>query len=435
MDKGFQVLLILLIIFPFLGCGTSFTNSTTVADSAFEPIISVEWKMTFGGAYSDNLEDAKQTNDGGYIFVGCTHSYGDRNGDIWLLKTDSFGNKEWQKTFGGDGYDDSYSVQQTRDEGYIISGETNSYGTSNHNVWLIKTDPLGNKKWDQTFDGRRAREVQETEDGGYVLAIDGSGPSSPWLIKTDSSGNNIWQKQNGARSNSVQQTIDSGYIVASGKGLTKTDSLGNTKWRLNYDGWFNLFSVKQTKDGGYVAAGLIVPDGSKKDKVWLIKTDSSGNKEWERVLGGQAGDKARSIQETTDGGFIIAGDTYSKGAGDMDVWLIKTDSYGNIVWDKTFGESGCDGASSILQTNDGGYILVANTWSNSLSAGEADAWIIKLKYTEPNGQLPQEVSPASYNQSYQTSNSSIVRPGEKPMTISESSPSGDKMPPPPPHKR
>jgi len=428
-------LVTLLIIFPSLGCGTSFINSTTVADSAFEPPISIEWKMTFGGAYSDNLVDAKQTNDGGYIFVGCTHSYGDRNGDIWLLKTDSFGNKEWQRTFGGEGYDDGYSVQQTRDGGYIISGETNSYGTSNHNVWLIKTDPSGNKKWDRTFDGRRAREVREAEDGGYVLATDGSGPSGPWLIKTDSSGNNMWQKQNGAISNSVQQTIDGGYIVASGKGLTKTDSLGNINWKLNYDGWFNLLSVKQTKDGGYVAAGWIIPEGSKKDNVWLIKTDSSGNKEWERVLGGQAGDTAWSIQETPDGGFIMTGDTYSKGAGDMDVWLIKTDSSGNIVWDKTFGESGCDGASSILQTNEGGYILVANTWSNSLSAGEADAWIIKLKYTEPNSQLPQGVSPASYDQSVQTSNSSIVRPGEKPMTISENSPSGDKMPPPPPHKK
>ena len=275
----------------------------------------VEWDKTFGGSANDVGAAVQQTTDGGYILTGSTGSYGagGYNYDAWLIKTDSNGNKVWDMTFGEAKGDIASSVQQTTDGGYILTGSTGSYGAGEADVWLIKTDSNGNKVWDMTFGGAE-------DDGTY----------------------------------SVQQTIDGGYILT-----------GSTR---SY--------------------------GAGENDVWLIKTDSNGNEVWDITFGGAEDDSAWSLQQTTDGGYILAGRTVSYGAGAEDIWVIKNDSNGNKVWDMTFGGAQDDGARSVQQTTDGGYIVTGFT--GSYGAGGVDVWIIKLAAeTQPTPTAMPTPSPTS----------------------------------------
>jgi len=304
----------------------------------------LKWQKTFGGRNDDEGYSVQQTSDGGYIIAGYTTSFGGGGYDVYLVKTDPNGNLLWQKTFGvGIGW----SVQQTSDGGYIIAGETSSFGAGGKDVYLIKTDPNGNQEWQKTFGGNGkddAGSVQQTTDGGYIIAgftaSFGAGLVDVYLIKTDSTGNSQWQKTFGGSDN------DSGY------------------------------SVQQTADGGYIIAGWTTSFGAGFYDVYLVKTDPSGNLLWQKTFGGSGFDVGSSVQQTTDGGYIIAGQTKSFGAGAEDVYLIRTDSDGNSVWQKTFGGSGSDEASSVQQTSDGGYIITG--WTRSFGAGGDDVYLIKL---------------------------------------------------------
>ena len=202
----------------------------------------------FGGSGNDRGCSVKQTADGGYIITGYLSNIESRF-DVWLIKTDNQGNEEWNQTFGGNSNDFSYSVQQTMDGGYIITGGTQSFGSggSDSDVWLIKTDSQMNEEWNQTFGG----------GGGH----------------------------------SVKQTNDDGYVVIGG-----TDS---------------------------------------EENVWLIKTDSQGNEEWNKTYGGSEDDHGISGEQTSDGGYIITGSTRSYNRGRYDVYLIKTDPNGNT---KPYGD-------------------------------------------------------------------------------------------------
>jgi len=357
-----------------------------------------EWDKTFGGSEDDLAYSVQQTADGGYILGGSTLSYGAGVSDAWLVKTDADGNTLWDKTFGGSEDDVANSVQQTADGGYILGGYTYSYGAAGdtHDAWLVKTDADGNIVWDKTFGGSGAEEansVQQTADGGYILGgytySYGAGESDAWLVKTDADGNTVWDttfggsEQDGA--NSVQQTADGGYILGGhtrsyGVGdadawLIKTDADGNIMWDKTFGGSDNddeVYSVQQTVDGGYI---LGVTYGAREVDAWLIKTDSDGNTVWDTTFGGSEDDEANSVQQTVDGGYILGGHTRSYGEGHYDAWLIKTDADGNTEWDKTFGGSEQDGANSVQQTADGGYILGGHT--RSYGVGDADAWLVK----------------------------------------------------------
>jgi hypothetical protein len=381
----------------------------------------LEWSRTFGDLGDDLGESVRQTLDGGYIIAGSTESYGAGGEDVWLIKTDSHGNITWDKTFGGTSNDTGWSMQQTSDGGYVIAGDTSSYGAGERDVWLTKTDSDGNKIWDKTFGGTSfddGMSVQQTSDGGYIIAGGttsyGAGEADVWLIKTDSNGDKVWDKTFGGTSFdvgwSVQQTLDGGYVIAGftesyGAGgedvwLIKTDSNGNKVWDKTFGGtsFDDGESVRQTSDGGYVIAGYTESYGAGGEDVWLIKTDSDGNKVWDKTFGGTSDDVGWSVEQTSDGGYVITGYTESYGAGEADVWLIKTDSDGNKVWDKTFGGTSDDDGISVRQTSDGGYITAGAT--ASYGAGAEDVWLIKLgpeggvENAPPN--IPSSPSPANH---------------------------------------
>jgi hypothetical protein len=367
----------------------------------------VEWDKTFDGPEDDWGLSAQQTQDGGYIIAAETKSFGVGNFDVWLIKTDSSGNKLWDKTFGGSERERGVSAQQTQDWGYIIAGMTQSVETGHSDVWLIKTDYSGNKVSDKTLGSSEgysawANAFQQTSDGGYIF----TGEASPyeageasidvWLAKTDALGNKEWERTFGGshsdRGFSVQQTQDGGYIIAGeawsssyyqgmhkDAWLIKTDASGNKEWDKTFDGTQVAWSVQQMQDGGYIIAGQAGDD------VWLTKTDASGNRLWDKTFGGSEHEESRSVQQTQDGGYIIAGDTMARLTIDRDIWLIKTDASGNKQWDRTFGGSDWDWATSVQQTSDGGYI-VAGTRGTS---GQSDVWLIKMQgEAEGAGGLP-----------------------------------------------
>lgn len=260
----------------------------------------------FRGAGKD-LEPAdwrisiRQTSDGGYIVLGSTFSFGAGREDIMILKLDIYGNLVWQKTYGGTREDFGHFIQQTSDGGYIIAGTTHSFGEGYADFWLLKINEFGVIQWQKRYGGPgydRATFIQQTSDGGYVVTgytySFGAGEADIWILKINENGNIIWQKAYGGNNDDVGA------------------------------------SVQQTPDGGYIVSGHSNSFGTGNTDGWLMKLDTSGNIQWQRTYGGLGYDYTDSIQQTSDGGYIVAGHTNSFGAGDSDLWILKIDSEGNI---------------------------------------------------------------------------------------------------------
>jgi len=354
------------------------------------------WERTYGGAGDDEGRSVQQTQDGGYVVAGSTTSFG--NGyQVYLIKTNAGGDTFWSRTYGGMGTEYSYSVQQTQDGGYIVAGYTTSFGNGIQ-VYLIKTDASGDTLWTKTYGGTSSDygySVQQTQDTGYIVAgyTDSFGNGIQfYLIKTDASGDTLWTRTYGGTSfdygHSVQQTQDGGYGVAGfndslGNGwqvyLVKTNASGDTLWTRTYGGTNDDqgYSVQQTQDGGYIATGFTFSFGNGQ-QVYLIKTNVSGDTLWTRTYGGTSWDGGYSVQQTSDGGYIVAGVTTSFGNGGQ-VYLIKTNASGDTLWTRTYGGADYDEGYSVRQTSDGGYIITG--WTSSFGNG-FQVYLIK---TDANG--------------------------------------------------
>jgi hypothetical protein len=360
--------------------------------------------------YADLIESRSviKTADGGYALAGMTGSLF-TNYDIRLVKTDAAGFVQWSQTYGGSKHEIPYSLVQTNDGGYAIAGEIGRYSTSS-GFLLVKVDSLGNHQWNNTYAPApsdagpfyTAYSLVQLADGGYAMAgygytvgslIDNS--DNVYLVKTDSSGSMEWEQTFGLADRlehaySLVQTSDGGYAIAgsvSSPGpivpdswLVKTDSSGNIQWNQTYGGagTDETFALVQTSDDGYALAG-----GSNSYFVggsfdfWLVKTDAAGIAQWDRVYAGADDSEAYSMIQTSDGGYAMAGYTVQHDSGIFDFSLVKTNSSGNKMWDKSYGVSDLDSESySLVQTSDDGYALAGYSGD--------DAWLVK---TDAFGQM------------------------------------------------
>jgi hypothetical protein len=272
------------------------------------------------------------------------------------VRTDSDGDTLWTRTFGGTNYDEGYSVQQTSDGGYIITGYTESFGAGNEDVYLIKTNGRGIARWTRTFGGRKydcGYSVRQVAGGGYVIAgrtaSFGGGGLHIYLVRVDANGAVLW-------------TRTLGGVIS------------------NYDASFQL-----TTDGGYIIVGSIYPQGEDECDVHLIKTDAGGDTLWTKTYGGGMDDLGYSVQQTTDGGYIIAGTTWSFGPAGPDVYLLRTDSSGDTMWTKTFGGAYFDEGYSVQQTADNGFIIAGYSGYSG-----ADGYYVYLIKTDAQGHVAIE---------------------------------------------
>ena len=337
----------------------------------------ITFEKTFGGIGWDNLNGwnvdrgycVEQTSDNGYIIVGSTQNLNNGIHDIYLIKTDQNGNKQWSQTYGNvTGYEEGYSVQQTLDGGYIITGTIDGY------MCLIKSDGNGNEQWSQTYGvgfSDIGNSVQQTSDGGYIITgnLRGFNSAGIYLIKTDQNGNEQWSQTFGTindEGHSVKQTLDGGYIITgfdnSGIFLIKTDQNGNEQWSQTFGSSYHRGnSVQQTSDGGYIITGKSENTNNINFitywDVCLIKTDQNGNEQWYQYFGNTDNEEGNSVQQTSDGGYVITGSKISNNSGNRDIYLIKTDQIGNEQWSQVFGGTGWDEGQSVQQTSDGGYII------------------------------------------------------------------------------
>jgi len=342
----------------------------------FAQIPDTLWTKTYGGADNDRGYSVKQTADGGFIIGGETNSFGADHG--YLIKTDQYGDTMWTRTY----LSAINSVLQTYDNGYIFAG------TAGH-IYIVRTDSLGDTLWTRLIIpsnySSRAEEIQPTFDSCYIIVgtatdyIANDYFDETYLLKIDDDGDTLWTKKYGQLAcfgQSVQQTHDNGYIVAgrwlAGSYLMKTDSLGDSLWHKSHDsGW--LFSVRETSGGGFVSAGRI----SYYYDIFIIKTDSLGDTLWTRRFGeSTTHDVAYCIRETPDVCYVITGYTASYGAGGNDLYLIKIRDSGDTLWTRTFGGTESDIGYEFEITSDSGYIIVGYTASQG--AGSADVWLIKI---------------------------------------------------------
>jgi len=316
------------------------------------------WTKTYGGANNEIAWSVQQTSDSGYIIVGGTNSFGS-DWEVYLIKTDGLGDTIWTRTYenGSTGY----SVQQTSDGGYIIGGK---YGGLTGDVCLIKTDEDGDTVWTKKYGGAyddAGYSVRETTDGGYIVAGEtrsfGAGYYDVYVLKTDFNGDTLWAKTYGT-----------------------TD---------DEQGW----SVQQTFDHGYIISGFTGPYMGAMD-IYLVKIDSIGNLLWTKAFGGTGDEKGRQVVQTSDTGYIVTGHTTSFGAGSYDVYVVRTDSLGDSLWTKTYGGTSNERAWSVQQISDGGYIVAGGTYSFGTPPSQ-DVWLIRIE-PEPVGIEENRITESSF---------------------------------------
>jgi len=361
--------------------------------------LNAQWARTYGGSDLDRAFFIQQTSDGGYITAGYTASAGAGISDFWILKLSLAGVIEWQYAYGGSGEDVAYAVQETSDEGYIIAGYTYSFGVGESDYWILKLDSEGDVEWEFTYGGigdDAAYAIQETSDGGYIVAgythPFGAPISDTWILKLTSEGDIEWQHIYGGagsdKAYSIQETSDGGYIVAGSTQylstmdldfwVLKLTSVGFFEWQRIYGGLGDdvAYFIQETSDEGFIVAGDSNSFGNKQSELWVLKLTSIGQIEWESIYGGSDNDYLNSIKETSDGGYVVIGNTYSFGAGDSDILALKLSSAGDIEWQRSYGGSEEDVGYCIQETSEGGY--VAAGYTDSFGAGESDFLILKL---------------------------------------------------------
>jgi hypothetical protein len=419
------------------------------------------WDKTLGGTEGEYITSIVATSDGGYVMLGTSNSNtsGDKTqeskggqGDYWIVKINSVGQKVWDKTFGGNEFEYTSKIIATSDGGFVILGSSNSGNSGDKtevnkgkfwDYWVVKINSNGQKVWDKTLGGSNidnATSIIATSDGGFIVTgysnSDITGDKSElhrgdfdyWVVKISGNGQRLWDKTFGGkgadRDPFIASTIDGGYILAgisdSAIGGDKTENNKNSStdfWLVKIDGmgqkiWDKTLggdkseyvsSIISDNEGNIIVNGYsdsgVSGDKSETNKgnldFWVVKINEKGQKIWDKSLGGDNLDFGNSITQTSDKGFIIAGTSSSNKSGDktqesdkdtQDFWVIKIDNTGNKVWDKTLGGNENSRCNQVITNSDGSFVLAGSTSSGisrdktELSKGGMDYWLVKLGF-------------------------------------------------------
>lgn len=374
----------------YTGSGQSFsliiTNMPTgisykISESDNIMLIVPGFAYTWGGASVDVGYDTVQTSDGGHVVTGSTISFGAGDRDMFIAKYDVDGTLLWDKTWGGTGIDYGSSIVQTSDGGYIVAGYTVSFGVGSSDAFIAKYTSDGTLSWDKTWGGGNYDYVQDiiqSSDGGYVITgyteSFGTG-NDMFIVKYTSDGTFSWDKcwggNNVDQGYSVAQIADGGLIVTgyttsygtNGDALlVKYDTNGNLLWDKTWSKNNADYgqSIYPTSDGGFVLTGYAYGIGAGVNDMLIAKYDSSGTLTWDKLWGGTGNDYGRSVYQTSDGGYVVVGDTISFGAANKNIFIAKYASDGALSWDRTWDGGGADVGYSVFQLSDGGYIVTGD---------------------------------------------------------------------------
>lgn len=361
-------------------------------------VFNYTFSQSFQHTYGDSLDESAfavlQTSDHGFAIAGFSNSFTLTGNDLYVIRTDSLGAVRSKRIYSGDNKDEAYSLLQTGNGGFLVTGYTRSFGALYYDAFLLKLNMNGDTLWTKTYGAAGsefANTAAQTSDGGFVFAgytlanaID-SAQGSIYLVKVDSAGNRKWEKALGPSTQitdaySIIETTDKGFAITGYTNgyneingdafLLKTDSTGNPLFMKTYGhkGFDWGYSVKQTSDSGYVIGGSYSADSASTDiDAYVIKTDANGDTLWTRTYGGTGNDYGQSIALTGIGNYALAGYTSSFGAGNYDAYLLEINANGDTVFARAFGAAGDDEANSIFCTADGGFILGGQ--SNSFGNG------------------------------------------------------------------
>jgi hypothetical protein len=361
-----------------------------------------QWQRAIGGTNHDYANCIIQTNDGGYAVAGSTLSYSYGYEDMYLVKLNSSGSIQWTKTIGGTGNDIALSVIQTTDGGYALGGHTRPFGAEYYDFYIVKLDSIGSFQWNRTINRANndySLSIKQTTDGGFVLAglsaTGGIFSSDIYIVKLNSIGTYQWSKTYGGSNDdvafSIIQTSEgglaaAGYTNSFGLGgnnfyILKLDGSGTLQWSRTVGGSGpngQAYTIIQTTDGGFALAGVTEAFGAGSYDMHIVKLDAGGTLQWTRTVGASGQDWGYSIVQANDGGFVVLGSTNSFGV--LDYYTVKLNVNGTPQWSKTYGGSGIEGGNevpcSIIKTNGGGFVIAGKT--NSFGVGGDDMYIVKI---------------------------------------------------------
>ncbi len=384
----------------------SFTVSLEVTNEIYADTLSLDgyiivgnvWARTFGGSGNDYGRSACALDDG-YAVAG-TSSSGKGDSDVLLVRLDTDGNEVWTETFGGNGNDDSYGVLQADNGDLVVVGTTNSKGNGGYDMYLLCTSANGVEKWSKTYGGGgndRGYAVAPTSDGGFILAGEtfSSGPNlggNAYLVKVGSTGTQQWAQAmdspGPATAYAVQQTEDGGYIlagsiktaeggIAADAYLAKTDNAGAVTWTWIYGdtGEDEARGVYQAADNGYFVVGKMLTKTLNGMDLYFLRTDAEGNEQWSDYYGSSKREEGRGLLKDPNGGYLLVGLSTTNTAGGEDVFAVKATVQGEVRWSRRMGGSGNDAARAAVTGVNGGFLLVGTT--RSYGAGGADIYVLK----------------------------------------------------------
>lgn len=386
---------------------SSFTRVVVCAAAALSMHVAaraqpvVQWERHFGGAGYDEARSLCRTNDGGYVVVGGTLSFGAGGYDVYVVKTDAQGHELWSKTYGLDSFDEAWTVRQRPDGRLVLTGRMYDTLRAEYDFFLLRTDSDGlNATWqyidEDDWDEARAMILLDNGDAliAGVTGLNGPGERDGYFACVADDRTVRWHHRFGGamrdRLDAVRAVPTGGFAVAGytssfGPGgesyyLVRTDDAGNEVWSKTYGGTDSehVFAMDLTNDGGFVLTGRTVSFGLAAFDVYVVRTDADGVEVWSRTFGGSSADWAAAVCPTTDGGFILAGNTESFGAGGRDVYALKVSATGDLVWSRPIGGPKDDWAYDAVIAPDGGIVITGVSRSYDAGTGDGDYYLVKL---------------------------------------------------------